>query len=69
MTRWMTSWQVGLYCYEQVSNMICLRRVRVCQKFFLSITQLENYFWTLNPMSLEILVLRSSQMATGQIQD
>lgn len=38
MTRWMTSWQVGLYCYEQVSNMICLRRVRVCQNF--AVTQL-----------------------------
>ena len=68
--RWMTSWQVGLYCYEQVSNMICLRRVRVCQNF-LPLPNLRTISGLLTHVYLQkyYFNLRSSQMDTGQIKN
>lgn len=46
----------GVYIiYEQVSNMILLKSGKSVPEFF-AVTQLENYFWTLDPcISLEIL--------------
>ena len=64
MTRWMTSWQVGLYRYEQVSKYDLLKASKSVPEFF-AIAQLGTYFWTLDPcISLEVLV-QSQKFSDG----